>query len=103
MLDPQELSRTASAFGVAEEQVRRDHLISHVLAALAQLGALNEETASLVQRVTGWAVGPYVFRSLPKFDWHSQLAHQTHDLPPAADCLTQVRDSYADALNWNHD
>lgn len=35
MLDPQELSRTASAFGVAEEQVRRDHLISHILAALA--------------------------------------------------------------------
>ena len=38
VLDPQELSRTASAFGVTEDQVRRDHLISHILAALASLG-----------------------------------------------------------------
>lgn len=72
------------------------------LAAMAPLGALNEETARLVRHVTGWTVAPYVFRSLPKFDWHAQLAHQTRDLPPAADCLTQVRASYADALGWNH-
>lgn len=72
------------------------------LAAMARLGALNEETASLVRRVTGWTVGPYAFRSLPKFDWHAQLGHQTHVLPPAADCLTRVRDSYARALGWDH-
>jgi predicted nucleotidyltransferase component of viral defense system len=39
MLDPRELAEIAAAFGVADEQVRRDHLISHVLAALSDLGA----------------------------------------------------------------
>lgn len=38
MLDPRELAEVAAAFGVADEQVRRDHLISHVLAAVADLG-----------------------------------------------------------------
>ncbi|MDT7724322.1 MAG: hypothetical protein QOI21_898 [Actinomycetota bacterium] len=37
MLDPAELATTTAAFRVAEEQVKRDHLISHVLAALARL------------------------------------------------------------------
>lgn len=37
MLLPADLDRVASRFGVAEDQVRRDHLISHVLAALADL------------------------------------------------------------------
>jgi len=73
------------------------------LAALGRLDALNQEAASLVHRVTRWKVRPYIFRSLPKFDWHAQLGHQTRDLPPAADCLTQVRDSYARALAWDHD
>lgn len=35
MLDPDELNRVAAYFGVADEQVLRDHLISHVLAALS--------------------------------------------------------------------
>lgn len=34
MLDPIELRAVAERFGVGEDQVRRDHLISHVLAAL---------------------------------------------------------------------
>lgn len=37
MLDPRDLTATATRFGVSEEQVRRDHLIAHVLAALAEL------------------------------------------------------------------
>lgn len=39
-LDPDELAAVRSRFGVADEQVRRDHAISHVLAALttAELG-----------------------------------------------------------------
>lgn len=37
MLDPVELARVSAWFGVAEDQVRRDHLISHVLHAIAQL------------------------------------------------------------------
>ena len=34
-LDLDELQREVARFGVAEEQVRRDHLISHVLAAIS--------------------------------------------------------------------
>ena len=37
MLDQEELIAVADRFGVAEEQVRRDHLISHVLAVLPQI------------------------------------------------------------------
>ncbi|MGH3911491.1 MAG: nucleotidyl transferase AbiEii/AbiGii toxin family protein, partial [Pseudonocardiaceae bacterium] len=35
MLDPYELQEIAARFGVDESQVRRDHLISHLLAALS--------------------------------------------------------------------
>ena len=35
MLDPTELQDTAARFGVDEAQVRRDHLISHLLAAIS--------------------------------------------------------------------
>lgn len=35
MLNPDELDHVAATFGAAEDQVRRDHLISHVLAALS--------------------------------------------------------------------
>ncbi|GGN11207.1 hypothetical protein GCM10011609_58970 [Lentzea pudingi] len=37
MLDHEELAAVADQFGVAEEQVRRDHLISHVLAVLPKI------------------------------------------------------------------
>ena len=41
MLEPEELAVTATAFGgVPEDQVRRDHLISHVLRAIADMKAL---------------------------------------------------------------
>jgi predicted nucleotidyltransferase component of viral defense system len=39
MLERDELVETAAAFGVPEEQVIRDHLIFHVLSALAGLQA----------------------------------------------------------------
>jgi hypothetical protein len=39
MLNPTESATVASAFGVAEAQVKRDHLISHVLHALATVNA----------------------------------------------------------------
>jgi predicted nucleotidyltransferase component of viral defense system len=38
MLEPRELADVADQFGVAEHQVRRDHLISHVLAAIGTRG-----------------------------------------------------------------
>lgn len=37
MLDPRELREVAERFEVTEDQVRRDHLVSHVLAAVARL------------------------------------------------------------------
>ncbi|GAB3914329.1 hypothetical protein GCM10029964_125510 [Kibdelosporangium lantanae] len=37
MLDPDERRTVAARFGAAEEQVARDHLISHILAALPEL------------------------------------------------------------------
>ena len=36
MLDPSEAAAVAKTFGVADEQVRRDHLLSHLLAVLSQ-------------------------------------------------------------------
>lgn len=36
MLDPIEAAAVAARFGVADEQVRRDHLISHLLAVIAR-------------------------------------------------------------------
>ncbi|MEO8107305.1 MAG: nucleotidyl transferase AbiEii/AbiGii toxin family protein [Actinomycetes bacterium] len=36
MLDPGELAKVAAYFGVSDDQVRRDHLISHLLAALSE-------------------------------------------------------------------
>ncbi len=39
MLEPTEIATVASTYGVAENQVRRDHLISHVLLALSTMDA----------------------------------------------------------------
>lgn len=71
------------------------------LAALAQLGVLTAEVAALVRRITGWAVAPYRFSTLPSFDWAVQLGHQTGNLPPAQDCLDAVRTAYGEALGWD--
>jgi len=38
VIDPVELADVAAAFGVADAQVRHDHLISHALSAIASLG-----------------------------------------------------------------
>lgn len=37
MLEQEELTEVAAQFGVSDVQVRRDHLISHILAAIAEL------------------------------------------------------------------
>jgi predicted nucleotidyltransferase component of viral defense system len=36
LLDPDEAATVAEMFGVADEQVRRDHLLSHLLAVLSR-------------------------------------------------------------------
>ncbi|WP_436493517.1 nucleotidyl transferase AbiEii/AbiGii toxin family protein [Actinokineospora sp. HUAS TT18] len=70
------------------------------LAVLARLDALTAEAADLVHTITGWSVRPYAFRTLPSFDWHAQLGHQTNQLPPAESCLSAVRAAYAKSLEW---
>lgn len=68
MLELDELVAVADRFGVAEEQVRRDHLISHVLASLPAWAA------ELVRGATGVSVQKYEFSSLPPtLEWQSQL------------------------------
>jgi predicted nucleotidyltransferase component of viral defense system len=37
MLDRDDLSRWARVFGAADEQIRRDHLLSHIVAALSEI------------------------------------------------------------------
>lgn len=44
MIDQIEVDSVASQFGVPESQVRRDHLISHALAALAGSSATSQVT-----------------------------------------------------------
>lgn len=73
------------------------------LAVLARLDALTARTADLVHGITGWTVAPHVFRSLPRFDWTTQLAHQTNHLPTPEHCLATVRAAYARALGWEPD
>jgi hypothetical protein len=70
------------------------------LAALGRIGALTREVADLVHQVTGWTIAPYMFHTLPKFDWDAQLSNQTRRLPSAESCLNQVRTAYATALGW---
>jgi predicted nucleotidyltransferase component of viral defense system len=41
MLEHRDLRRAASVFGAADDQIRRDHLVSHVLHGLADLGELE--------------------------------------------------------------
>jgi len=42
MLDPDEVARVTVEFGVATEQVLRDHAISHVLAALTRMDGVDD-------------------------------------------------------------
>lgn len=71
------------------------------LACLAEVGALTQEAAELVHDATGASVQKYEFASLPAgFEWQSQLAHQTRDLPTPERCLELVRDAYGEVLGW---
>lgn len=73
------------------------------LAVLAGLDVLTARTADLVREITGLSVAPHVFRSLPRFDWTTQLAHQTKHLPTPEHCIATVRAAYAQALGWESD
>ncbi|RFS81428.1 nucleotidyl transferase AbiEii/AbiGii toxin family protein [Actinomadura spongiicola] len=114
MLDPDELADVAAEFGVDDDQVRRDHLISHILHALANIqadqllffggtalarthvlnGRLSEDidlscpnraaTAAIVQRELPRALR----REFPAADWAVQPVG-LRDIEPA---LLQTRD-----------
>ena len=71
------------------------------LSGLARIGALDEDAATLFRRATGMRVSPHMFDTLPPLAWETQLAHQTRRLPPARQCLTEVRNAYAKALRWH--
>jgi predicted nucleotidyltransferase component of viral defense system len=70
------------------------------LARIANIGGLTHDVATQVRQATGWSVIPELFSSMPPMDWTAQLAHQTATLPTAEQCLTDVRQAFAAALEW---
>ncbi len=71
------------------------------LAGLARIGALTNEAATLFHQATGLRITPHLLGKLPALAWESQLAHQTRQLPPADQCLAEVREAFAAALGWS--
>jgi predicted nucleotidyltransferase component of viral defense system len=70
------------------------------LARIAGIGGLTQDVATQVRQATGWSVLPGLFSSLPPLDWTAQLGHQTATLPTAEQCLIDVRQAFAAALDW---
>jgi predicted nucleotidyltransferase component of viral defense system len=70
------------------------------LAAMARLRAITPDVAELVRLVTGVPPTAHWFDGASVADWEAQLAHQTISLPTARDCLREVRDAFAEALDW---
>jgi len=101
VLDPTELADVARLFGVADTQVRRDHLISHLLAAIARLDD-ERELGLVFYGGTALAIVECDFAALPRdLAWNEQLAHQTRDLPPPDECLAAVREEWTQAAGWD--
>ena len=124
-LDQQQAAEIAEQFGVAYEQVRRDHLISLALAALAPLrdrlvffggtalarsylpaGRLSEDIDLLAVGAQLFAEHgptlapprPWMFDTAPTQDqWREQLAGQTILTVTPADALLTVRQAWAAA------
>jgi hypothetical protein len=120
-LDDSEARAVADRFGVAIEQVRRDPLISHILAALgashgdqliffggtawdlwalASRGEINQHAAKLfvAHGPIGKTPQPWMFTSAPTEDrWQAQLGGQTRLTTSAADALQIVADAWASA------
>lgn len=116
-----ERDAVAARFGVPPEQVERDHLISHLLAALSDRFADRlhfiggtalarthlpngrlAEAAYLFKRhgPTNRPPSGHLFDRPPcEDDWVSQLAGQTRLTVTAVTALTIVRDAWARAAN----
>lgn len=63
--------------------------------ALARIGAVDEEAAAAYVRGVGHRPHAYLFDRLPADDWVTALAHQTAELPEAAEALRLVHESFA--------
>jgi predicted nucleotidyltransferase component of viral defense system len=74
------MTATAATFGVAEEQVRRDHLIGHILAALAEIG--GSDLIFLGGTALSWT-------HLPDGRLSEDIDLLTDDRSTAADALEQ--------------
>ncbi len=70
------------------------------LARIAGIGGLTRDVATQVRQAAGWSVLPGLFSSLPPMDWTAQLGHQTATLPTAEQCLIDVHQAFATALDW---
>lgn len=72
------------------------------LAALADLGAIDEQAAELAAAATGVRVAPHMFDRAPSDrQWAEQLTHQTRRLPDPVECLNRVRTAYNNVLRWH--
>ncbi|MGW4635958.1 hypothetical protein [Nocardia sp. NPDC004415] len=96
----------ATEFGVAAEQVDRDHLISYRRAsrdlwdlwALSAIGAIDSTAGTLYRRhgPTNRLPPPQLFDRAPdQDDWSAQLGGQTRLTVSAATALHIVRDAWA--------
>ncbi|MEO3857219.1 nucleotidyl transferase AbiEii/AbiGii toxin family protein [Acrocarpospora sp. B8E8] len=70
------------------------------LAALARAEKITEASSALFRDMIGYSVSPALFQSRPAGDWEAQLAHQTAHLPSPAECLADIRGTYAALLGW---
>lgn len=119
MLTTAELRRWVSHFGVPEQQIRRDHLLSHVLQALARLdmelvffggtslcrthlvdwrlaeaGLLGDEAIAIAADV-GWHPTHWMFdddRVPSSGAWQTALGQQMAVPPDPAQALRTVRE-----------
>src|SRR5205809_2228 len=85
-LSAADLAREAARFGVAEEQVRRDHLISHMLAALSDESADRDVEPAVAVTPDGLAVQIQILRAdgYPRWPVERRAVEQRYaDAAPA--------------------
>ena len=105
MLDLRELAQVATAFGVSDEQVRRDHLISHVLTALSDLALpviFFGGTALARTHLSDPEAGARLSEDIDLYSPQRRASARPPDrtLPTARQCLDTVLRAYAQALEW---
>ena len=64
------------------------------LAALADIGHIDQAAVRLVRSIAGYTPSTALERKVPRpveSSWQAELGHQTRDLPSPDDCLNRVR------------